>query len=237
MDNSSAQQIGESQIGTQQMQQTTPDMMTPQGGQQLFSHLAKATLQKEKLDFILKGIADKVNAGFSSRIKNPQTVVQKIAQKRLQGRKYDVQDVNDPYGARIVVKDEKQFPEVKKYLQKASDIGLFKIHKSEMVDSDYHKAWHMDFSTSDGTRGEIQILTPQEEANSMVNHDLRSTFGEKLEGPVKKLADMQKEKVSKLPDNKAAALSKAIGKIHQATVGSGQPLPPQVNAQALASIA
>lgn len=233
MDN---QNIGESQITPQQLQQVTPDIVSPQGKQQLFQHLASATVQKDKLDFIFKGIAEKLGADFSSRVKNPKTVVQKIAQKRLQGRDYNVNNINDAYGARIVVKNEKEIPHIKKYIEKASDLGIIDIKKSEMVNTDYHKAWHIDFTTDQGTHGELQILTPQEEANSMVNHDLRSVYGEKMPPIAQKLADMQKKKVLSMNNQKASVLSKALAQIHQTTNGSGQPLPPQVNSQALASI-
>lgn len=234
MNPNNPQSIGEAGIPAPIQAQTTADVTSPQGKQQLFQHLASATIQKEMLDFIFKGIAEKTNSEFSSRVKNPQTVVQKIAQKRLQGREYNIQDINDAYGSRIIVKSEKQIAEVRKYVEKAADLGLMKIGKSEMIKSDYHKAWHIDFETKQGTKGELQILTPQEEANSVVNHDLRSVHGEKMEGAVKQLADLQSKKAKSLSNNKAHILAQAISDAHKPN--PAQPLPPQVNAQMLASM-
>jgi len=234
MDNSNPQSIGESSITPQQQGQVAGDVVSPQGKQQLFTHLAAATQQKDLLDFIFKGIAEKAGAEFSSRVKNPQTVVQKIAQKRMQGRDYGVEDINDAYGSRIVVKSAKQVPEIKKFVEKAEELGILKINKSEMVSTDYHKAWHIDFKTKQGTSGELQILTPQEEANSVINHDLRSVFGEKMKRQVKQLANMQSEKAKQLPNDKAHKLAQMVSQLHANT--KGQPLPPRVNAQALASI-
>lgn len=231
MDN--ANQIGEAAITPQAQAQVAPDVTSPQGKQQLFQTLASATQQQGMLDFIFKGIAEKTNSEFSSRIKNPQTVVQKIAQKRMQGRDYGIDNINDAYGSRIIVKSEKQIPEIKKYIEKAADLGVINITKSEMVKTDYHKAWHIDFQTKQGTKGEVQILTPQEEANSTVNHDLRSVYGEKMQGPVKQLADIQSKKVQKMPNDKAHQLAQTISQMHK---GSSGPLPPQANAQLLAQM-
>lgn len=234
MDDTSTQSVGEAGLNPQQLQRNAGDVLTPDGKQQLFQHLAAATQQKEMLDFIFQGIANKNKADFSSRIKNPNTVVQKIAQKRMQGRDYNVQDINDAYGSRIIVNSEKQIPEVKKYIEKAGELGIIKINKSEMVKTDYHKAWHIDFETKQGTHGEVQILTPQEEANSTVNHDLRSVYGEKMQGQVKQLADIQSKKVTNMSNDKARALAQKISGIHKQT--NGQPLPPQVNASIVASM-
>jgi len=232
MNPNNPQSIGESQVTPQAMGQVTPDMVSPQGKQALFQNLAQATQEKDKLDFIFKGIADKEGADFSSRVKNPKTVVQKIAQKRLQGRDYKLDDINDAYGSRIIVDSEKDYGKIKKYVEKAAELGIFKINKSELVDTDYHKAWHIDFKTANGTKGELQILTPQQEANSVINHDLRSVHGEDMPDTVKELADKQAAIVKNMPSDKARQLAQTISDLHKNT--HGQPLPPQVNATILA---
>lgn len=218
--------IGEMQVTPPVMNQVTPDVVSPQGKQELFSHLASATVQKELLDFIFKGIADKIEGEFSSRIKDPRTVVQKIAQKRLQGREYGVGDINDAYGSRITVKKPQDIDRVKKMVHKAEELGIIKINKSELVDTDYHKSWHIDFKTDKGTSGELQILTPQEEANSVVNHDLRAVFGEDMPQPAKNLADLQAKKVKDLPNDKAHALAQAVVQTRQSS--GNNPLDPRV---------
>ena len=45
----------------------------------------------------------------------------------------------------------------------------------------------MDFTTPDGVKGELQIMTHQEKATSLINHSLRSQFGENPPEPIEKV--------------------------------------------------
>ena len=225
---------GEASITPPMQQQAAPELTQPQGQQQINQKLALAKVEKEKLDFIFKGIATKCKAEFSSRIKNPNTIVQKVAQKRMAGRDYGLEDINDTYGARIIIKNTNEIPPITKMVEKAADIGLFKIKKSEMVKTPYHSGHHVDFKTGNGTNGELQILTAKEEANSAINHDLRAIHGEPLKGTVKQLADLQAKKATALPHKTAHNLAQVIAAVHKP--GNDAPMPPQVNAGILASI-
>lgn len=228
-------QVGEAQITPDIQAKLAADIVSPQGRQELSQKLAKATAEKGLLDHLFRSIASRSGATHSSRIKNAETVVQKVAQKRLEGRNYNLSHINDAYGSRIIVSDEKDIPKVLSLVEKAADKGLMKITKSELIKLDYHKAHHVDFVTPSGVKGELQILTPQEEANSVINHDLRAVHGERLPETAKKLADLQTKKVKQLPNSTAHQLAERVSALHSQV--QGKPLAPQVNAQMLSQVA
>ncbi len=233
MNNQNQQSIGEAQITPGVQNQITPDVVSPEGKQQLFESLGKATVSKGGLDFILSGIANKVGAEFTSRVKNPETVVQKIAQKRMQGRNYGIQDVNDNYGGRFIIKNSSQASRIKTMLTKAQDLGIFKINKQEDVTKDTYHAFHVDFTTSDGVKGEVQIMKPQEVLESVANHSLRSVFGENPPNQVQNLRDMQANMAKNMPDNSAVEKAAQIQNIAKAN--GDQPLDPRIIASTLQS--
>src|SRR5579859_5439888 len=158
--NNQQQPPGESAITPQVAAQTAPDVVNPQGLQQLHQQMSATIAQKGMLDFIFKGIAQKTGAQFSSRIKNAQSVVQKIAQKRMQGRDYNLDDVNDAYGARFITADKDVQDEIKKLVSKAESLGVIQITKKQDVTTGTYHAYHIDFQTKDGANGEIQIMKP-----------------------------------------------------------------------------
>jgi ppGpp synthetase/RelA/SpoT-type nucleotidyltranferase len=199
----SQQSVPEAQVGPQIQQSVTPDLVNQQGQQALAGKLAQTNEKKQFLDYILKGIAEKTGAEFSSRVKNPETVVQKVASKRMEGRKYGLDDVNDVYGGRFVIKNSSEVAPIKKMLDKAQELGVFKIGKQEERTQATYHAHHLDITTSDGVRGEIQIMTPQEELEAVSNHGLRAVHGEKPPPDVASLRDKQAELASKIPNAKA----------------------------------
>lgn len=211
-----AQSIGEESVNPQAKQQVLQDV-TPQA---LQSKMAQVMTEKEKLDYILKGIADKVGVNYESRQKNPDTVISKIAQKREQGRNnYSLDDVNDLFGARFIIKDAKDKAAIHSLLDKAASLGLFKITKQENVETGTYEANHTDFETPQGLKGEIQIHTPQTLLESTANHSLRAVFGEKPPEPVKALRDIQAQIASKTPNNEALAKASTIQQIASQTNG------------------
>lgn len=200
-------QMGEATIDQNTQQRMASDVVNPQGQQKMSSALASTMMKKGLLDFILKGISEKVGGEFTSRVKNPETMVQKIVKKRMDGEKYGMEDVNDVYGGRIIVNRE-DIPQVQKMLNKASELGVFDIKKQEMVKNEAHQAYHVDILTSDGVKGEIQVMTPQDELKSVAEHPLYSAIGDKLPKPAKELVDKQGKVIDTL--NKDTAHSKAM---------------------------
>lgn len=224
----------EAQITPPVQQTVTPDLVSEQGKQQLHGTLASTIEKKKFLDFIMKGIADNAKAEFTSRVKNPETVIQKIATKRMAGRKYNLDDVNDNYGGRFVIKDKADGEKIKKMLDKAEELGLFKIGKKEERTQATYKAYHMDIETPDKIKGEIQIMTHPQVAEAVVNHDLRSLHGEKPSPEVAKLRNMQAKIAGSLSNKKVDQLVENIVNVHK-QVGD-KPLPAAVNAGMLAAM-
>lgn len=223
--------IGESQVNPQMMGQVAPDVISPQGGQQMFQKMAKATLDKKGLDAVFKAIAEKYNGDFASRIKNPETVAQKIVQKRLQGREYGIDNVNDLYGARLIIK-KKDFSKAVKDIEKVASALDFKINKNEDASHGTYEGYHVDMQDKNGGKFEVQLHTPHSEAESVINHSLRSMYGENPAPEVEKLRNKQAQIVKTLPNDKARQLSETVKQLGQQTQG---PIPPQITAQLLQS--
>jgi ppGpp synthetase/RelA/SpoT-type nucleotidyltranferase len=229
----SQQSVPEAQVGPQVQAQVTPDLVAPQGQQQLAGKLAQTNEKKQFLDYILKGIAEKAGVEFSSRVKNPETVVQKVAAKRMEGRKYGLDDVNDVYGGRFIIKNPDQVGEIKKMLEKASELGVFKIGKQEERNQATYHAHHLDITTSDGVRGEIQIMTGKEELEAVANHGLRAVHGENPPPDVKELRNKQAELASKISYKEAHEKAQQIQAV--AKQMGDKPLDPRIPASILKS--
>ena len=227
----SQQSVPEAQVGPQIQQSVTPDLVNQQGQQALAGKLAQTNEKKQFLDYILKGIADKSGAEFSSRVKNPETVVQKVASKRTEGRKYGLDDVNDVYGGRFVIKNSSEVASIKKMIEKAEELGVFKIGKQEERSQATYHAHHMDITTSDGVRGEIQIMTGKEELEAVSNHALRAVHGEKPPPEVASLRDKQAELAAKIPNKKAHEKAQQIQDVAK-QIGD-KPVDPRITASIL----
>lgn len=203
--------IGEAAITPQTMQQVAPDVQSPQGQQQLFQKAVGANVAKKQLDAVLGAVAAHLGATSSTRVKNIETASQKIAQKRLQGRDYGVSDINDMLGGRIVVKNDKDIPKAKQAMQKLSEAGVFAIMKEQHVKQGTYDGYHYDVKLSNGQPAEVQIHTPQSEAEAVVNHSLRAVHGEKPQDKVvEQMRDKQAQVVKSFPNEKANAVTQII---------------------------
>lgn len=217
---------GEEQITPQTAQQVAPDIVSDQGQQQLLAKTIAAHRIKNMLDTAFDLAAKHIpGATFNSRIKNMDVAQKKIVQKRMQGRDYDIDSLNDIYGGRFTVEHESDFKKVKKELSDMENIGLFKIGKQETVKTGNYEAFHTDIIAPDGTRGEIQIHLPQSEASSVATHDLRALYGEKPPPLIKKLVDTQANITENLPSNKARAVTQALQSLHKQNNDKPLPLP------------
>lgn len=226
--------IGEATIPQSVISQVAPDVASPQGQQQLFQKAVGANQTKPIFDSLLKKIATSLGATTSSRIKNIETAAAKVAQKRLQGRRYDSGDINDILGARIVLKSKKDLSKAKDAIDSLEDKGILSIDKQEPVKNDTYSAYHID-GKFNNTPVEIQIMDKKEEAESLINHSLRALYGEKPENKdVKKLRDAQANIVKKLPDSKLSAVSEAMKSLGKQV--KGQPLGPHITARVLSSV-
>lgn len=232
----SGQSIGEAGIPQQTVAQTVPEAQQPQGQAALLAKLIGGNKIKNMLDEAFKLAAKHVGATYNSRVKNADSAIKKVAQKRLQKRDYDIDDINDAYGGRFVVDKSSQIPQIKKQMDAMEDIGLFKIKKEEKVKHSTYDAYHYDIESVDGHRGEVQIHTAHSELEAVANHDLRALYGEK---PADKSVEVLKQKQQKLaesmPADKARSVTDALQQLHKNS--NNQPLHPQVTAAVLASAA
>lgn len=224
--------VGEAQITPPVQGQVASDVVSPQGKQELFNRMAKATVDKKGLDMIFGAIAQKYGGDFTSRVKSPQTVVQKIAQKRIQGRDYNTSDVNDLYGARLIT-EKKNFPKIIKDIEKVSSVLGFDINKNEDASHTGYEAHHIDLQSPDGNKFEVQLMTPQANLEASANHGLRSVHGENPPPQVAQLIDAQAKITKQIPDDKALALSTALQEMGKQN--GNKPLDPRIAASLLAS--
>jgi ppGpp synthetase/RelA/SpoT-type nucleotidyltranferase len=232
--NQSQSQIPEGQVSPQMQQQVAPDVASQQGQQALFQKAVHANVAKKQLDAVMEAVASHLGATTNSRVKNIETASKKIAQKRMQpGRgDYGIEDLNDMLGARLVVKSDKDIPKAKQAIEKLASAGVFDINKQQQVKQGSYNAYHFDVTLSNGTKAELQVHTPQSEAEASVNHSLRSEHGEKPNDPaVTQLKDKQAAIAKSLPNDKAKAVTGAIQQMMQQQGGQ---VAPQQSAQLLA---
>lgn len=224
---------GEAAIPQQVQQQVAPDAAGAQGQAQLFQKAISAHVAKKQLDAVLQAVSDKIGATMSTRVKQIETATAKVAQKKLEGQDYGVNDINDMLGGRIVVKNEADIAKAKKALDKLGEAGIYTINKKESVKKGTYGAFHYDVTMNNGLQAEIQIHTPQSEAEAVTNHDLRAVHGENPSfEAVKTLRNKQADIISSLPNDKAQAITQAVQGLR--TQNKNQPLPPQLTASLLA---
>ncbi len=235
MDTQAQSQVpGEASITPQQVQQVAPDTQGQQGQQEMLQKLVGAHKVKILLDGAFKLAAEKTGADFSSRIKDPDTITKKIAQKRMEGRgDYDLGDIRDSYGGRFTVKSKSDIPKIREQIEAMEQAGLFKIEKEEHRKSDVYDAMHFDIRTYNGEWAELQVMTAQDALSSVANHDARAVYNENPNNKaVDALVQKQHAVAHSMPSEKALAVTKALQGLHQQN--NNQPLPPQLTASVLA---
>lgn len=174
---------GEQSLNPNELQELVPDLVSSKGQQLVNTMLSKANKVKPELDNQFKLIAAQngldPNVDFESRVKNPDTVVKKVAVHRQAGKDgYRVNNVNDLYGARFIADTPNQKQRIMDALQDLHSNNWMKIDKQEQVDHGTYHANHVDFN-KDGVKGEIQIHDPHSLFESVINHEIRAKYGEK----------------------------------------------------------
>lgn len=228
------QAIGEASIPEGTVDQTVPEANEPQGQAQLLAKLISANKLKNMLDSAFELAAKHIGATFNSRVKHAENAVKKVAQKRLQGRDYDIGDINDAYGGRFVVDSPKDISKVKSQMDEMAKIGLFIIKKEESITHGTYKSYHFDIETPDGHRGEVQIHTAQSELSAEAEHDLRALYGENPKDEnIEKLRKAQDKMAKSMPSNRARLVTEALTQLHKQN--DNQPISPQITATVLQS--
>ena len=222
---------GEAAIDQATMQSVAPDVASSQGKGKLFEKAVNAHQAKTQLDAILGAVADHIGATVNSRVKDQDTAAKKIAQKRMQGRDYDIEDVNDMLGARLTMPSEKNFPKAKSAMEKLAGAGVFKINKQQQVEDGTYKAYHFDVTLFNGTKAEIQLHTTKSEAEAVTNHSLRATAGENPGGVEEKLRNKQASIIKSMPNAQANAVSQTVQQLMKQN--KNQPIDPRITAQIL----
>lgn len=236
MSDTKAKAPAEGQISLPQLLQTMPDIFTPEGLEELNDTLTQAESEKKDLDPHIKEIAKRLGADHSSRVKDHAVALKKIAQKRLEGRNYNVSDLNDALGQRITLNNPDQQDEAIKHIENKAKQGKFKILKQQQITNESHKSYHFDIETPNGTKGELQILPSQQElADSVANHDIYQQFSEDPPPEVEKLQDLQTKIVEDLPNHKAKKLASDMLAMHKKN--DDIPLPPITTAAVVAKVA
>jgi ppGpp synthetase/RelA/SpoT-type nucleotidyltranferase len=147
---------------------------------------------------------------FESRVKNPDTIIKKIAAHRKAGKKnYSLRGVNDVYGGRFVVDTPKKKRQIIQALHNLDRMGVLKILKEQQVDKETYHAYHLDIKYKK-TRGEIQIHDPQSYLESIVNHEIRAKAGESPPPPLDREKRLNAKVSQKMPDDKAITLAKGL---------------------------
>lgn len=226
--------VGEAQITPDVAQTVAPDALSGEGIADLSQRQDDAHKAAGVLNAVLDQVADEVNAKVENRIKSPNVIIQKIGQKRLEGRSdYGLDNINDMWGGRLVIDDPKKEQKTVDAIKDLADKGVFKIVDSQPIDKDNYHAYHVDiqYTLPDGhtVNGEIQIHTPQSVAQAAVSHDPRYIFGETLPKPAEEVLNRESKVVKKMPNDKAQKLADTL--VKKRKTNGDQPLPPILVAQ------
>lgn len=217
----------EQTVTPKDIQQYADDLRQPHGQNAVATLLSNATHEKPQLDNVFTQLAQDNGGEFSSRVKNLDTFIKKIVTKRRAGRQYTPFDVNDTYGARITVPDQATKTNIITQLQglEKQTNSPFKILDAANVAKETYHATHIDLSTPAGTRIELQLDTPQEKAEALVNHPIRAQFGE---NPPPKINMVKKQNfniISKLSPSQQRDLAQRVETMHKAAPETASTLP------------
>lgn len=154
-------------------------------------------------------------------------MIKKIITKRKAGRQYTPFDVNDVYGGRIVVPSDAAKIHALNRLQEISKQpnAPFQILNVQNMKKSTYSAVHVDIKTPSGTRGEIQIVTPWERAEAVVNHPIRALLGESPPPKAEKVKVSNAKIISKLSSPAAMKLGQDVENLHKQNVDTAAMLP------------
>lgn len=216
---------GEAALNPDKIAKLAPEYATDQGKSQVQGILNKAEKAQPALDDRFKQLAEGVGLDpekdFESRIKQPDTFIQKIAQHRLEGTdKYDAKGVNDAYGGRFIADTDQQKGQIIRAFNQLDQMGEFKILKQQNVVKDTYNAYHIDF-VKNGVKGEIQIHDPNSLLESVVNHEIRAEGGEKPPPAMQAEKEANANAAHQMPSDIAQDLAQAGEKAKS----NNEPLP------------
>lgn len=216
---------GEAQLSEKMLSYILPDLYNEAGVQKVGEKLHDADFIKSQVDPIIQQIAELHGGEMRSRVKQPEVFFKKMAQKRLEGRiGYDIEDINDTVGHRIIV-DKEKIPDVINSIRD-SKLTILKQQRVKNDESQY-EAYHMDLEHQlpNGKKitGELQIMTPQDEASAAITHDAHYVHGEEIPKNVQRQIDPIVDDAKELPDMKAKQVANTIVELRKAN--GDQPLP------------
>lgn len=205
---------GEQAMTPDRLQETVPDLVSPKGQGKVSQLVIQAQKVKPELDAKLKMVAQESGldptADFESRLKNPDTLVKKVAVHREAGKDgYRANDVNDLYGARFIADTPTQKKDIINKIRDLNSDNFFKIDKEEQVDHGTYHAYHIDVNKR-GVKAEIQIHDPHSLFESVTNHEIRAQHGENPPEPLARMKSMNATVGYKLPADRAQMIAQAI---------------------------
>lgn len=227
---------GELKITDDDLKRHAPDLIGKT--QQMGQDIGLVRKLQPHLDSIMKPIATKTGTDFVSRIKNPEMIIRKVIQKRMEDRNYQLSDINDLYGCRFVVKNDQEEQEVKKAVKEAAKQGKFHIVGEEARNKDTYHAYHFDlvFPISQGKsiRCECQIMDQSAEAQAAVTHDAHAIYSDNPPKPVEKKLDKQTKTIDKLPPIKQKKIAETMIQAHKQV--DDKPLPKDFAGKVIANV-
>jgi len=205
---------GEAALTDREIGHLAPDLASHKGHKLVKYLVDQAEKVKPDLDSKFKMVTMTAELDpakdFESRIKKDDTIIKKVALHRRDGDKgYRVNNVNDLYGARIIVKNDKQKKDVIDAIHQMDEDNTIKIDHEQEVKHGTYEAHHMDFNFK-GVKGEIQLHTPASLFEAASNHDIRSVFGEKPPKPLQDVKDIHAKVAEKVSPKKAQDMAQAL---------------------------
>jgi len=134
-------------------------------------HLIQAEKAKPRLEKTLLEIAEPLDGKTDLRVKNEKRVIDKVERNQKDDPAYGPDDISDYLGSRIVVSDPMaSHEEIAGKLEK-SDYAIQKTHDMISTPNKWgYRAIHIDVTTPEGSKAEVQLHFPEGRAISGKSH-------------------------------------------------------------------
>lgn len=164
---------------------------TPEGQQALLGKIQQAANDQPQFHSILESGALDTSGRAISNIKSPTSIIGKYIQSQKDGQTdYNLDDVGDVLRGSVVMPNRKLLPQALQTVKDELNSRGWTIDKEQDFfknpGENNYKGYHVDATSPNGTKTEIQFHDPDSYANARLTHDQYAAFGDEMPAPAKK---------------------------------------------------
>jgi len=178
------------------------DFATPEGQQAVLGKIQQAVTNQPDFQSALENTASQIDGRAISNIKSPTSIIGKVIENRKEGEtNYSTNDVGDILRGSIEMPDQKSLGDTVTAVKQEAQQRGWNVDKEQdffkKPGPNNYQGYHVDVSLPDGTKGEIQIHTPESYASARLTHDQYDAYGNNAPAPVKKTVNKLQTAIKK----------------------------------------